>query len=92
VRDSDAVVAMRRELGRQLAARRMAAGLLQRELGVMVGYSRTAIANAETAGTRTGPQLWQAADRALHTGELFTRGHDRIRAQIAAEARVPAGG
>jgi transcriptional regulator with XRE-family HTH domain len=81
------VTALRRELGRQLAGRRKAAGYAQRELGVLVGYSRTAIANAETGGTALGSQLWQAADRVLGTGELFTRGYDRIRAQKAAESR-----
>jgi transcriptional regulator with XRE-family HTH domain len=81
------VTALRRELGRQLAGRRKAAGYAQRELGVLVGYSRTAIANAETGGTALGRQLWQAADRVLGTGELFARGYDRIRAQKAAESR-----
>jgi DNA-binding XRE family transcriptional regulator len=81
---------MRRELGRQLADRRRAAGYLQRELGVLVGYSRTAIANAETGNTRPSRQLWQNADRLLRTGELFARGHDRIRAQIAAESQAAA--
>ena len=87
MRESDAVTALRRELGRQLAGRRKAAGYAQRELGVLVGYSRTAIANAETGGTALGRQLWQAADRVLGTGELFTCGYDRIRAQKAAESR-----
>ena len=90
MRDSDAVTVMRRELGRQLAARRVAAGYAQRELGALVGYSRTAIANAETGGTATGRRLWEAADAVLGTGELFARGHDRIRAQVAAEAQVRA--
>jgi len=88
VRESDAVAAMRRELGRQLAARRKAAGYLQRELGARVGYSRTAIANAETGGTRTGRQLWERVDQVLESGELFARGHDRIQARIAAESRA----
>jgi transcriptional regulator with XRE-family HTH domain len=87
VPDSDAVAAMRRELGHQLAARRRAAGYLQRELGVLTGYSRTAIANAETGSARLGRQLWERADRVLRTGELFVRGYDRIQAQIAAETR-----
>ena len=82
---------MRRELGRQLAGRRRAAGYVQRELGVLVGYSRTAIANAETGGTALGRQLWEGADRVLRTGEQFARGYDRIRAQIAAESRGSAG-
>jgi len=90
VRESDAVAAMGRELGRQLAARRNAAGYVQRELGVVTGYSRTAIANAETGGARVGRQFWEHADLALGTGELFVRGYDRIRAQLAAESRAAA--
>lgn len=91
MRESEAVAALRRDLGRQLAIRRKAAGYVQRELGVLVGYSRTAIANAETGGTKVGRQLWQRADQVLQTGELFSRGYERIQAQIAAEARADAG-
>jgi hypothetical protein len=81
---------MRRELGRQLAAQRKAVGYVQRELGVLIGYSRTAIANAETGGARVGRQFWERADLALGSGELFARGYDRIRAQVAAETRAAA--
>lgn len=88
VRQSDAVAALRRELGRQLALRRKAAGCLQRELGTLVGYSRTAIANAETGAASSGRQLWERSDQVLGTGELFARGYDRIQAQIAAESRT----
>jgi transcriptional regulator with XRE-family HTH domain len=90
-RESEAVVTMRRDLGCQLAARRKAAGYLQRELATLVGYSRTAIANAETGSTQIGRQLWEHADRVLGTGELFGRGHERIQALIAAESRAGAG-
>ena len=90
MRQSDAVAAVRRELGRQLADRRKTAGYLQRELGALVGYSRTAIANAETGATSIGRQLWERADQVLGTGELFARGYDRIQAQIDAESQVSA--
>jgi transcriptional regulator with XRE-family HTH domain len=88
VTESEAVAAMRQELGRQLAARRKAAGYAQRELGVLAGYSRSAVANAEIGGSRVGRQLWEQADRVLETGELFARGCDRIQAQKAAESRA----
>ena len=90
MRESDAVAAMRRGLGRQLATRRKAAGYLQRELGVLLGYSRTAVANAET-GARTGRQMWERADHVLGTGELFARGYDRIQAWVAAESHADPG-
>jgi transcriptional regulator with XRE-family HTH domain len=79
---------MRRELGGQLAARRKAAGYLQRPLGRLAGYSRSVVANAETGSAGVGRQLWEQADRVLGTGELFVRGYDRIAAQLAAEARA----
>ena len=90
VREPDEVAALRRDLGRQLAGRRKAAGLVQRELGVLVGYSRTAVANAETGHAQIGRYLWERADRVLDTGELFARGFDRIRAQASVAARVGA--
>jgi hypothetical protein len=90
VREPDEVTAMRRDLGRQLAGRRKAAGLVQRELGVLVGYSRTAVANAETGHAQIGRSLWERADRVLGTGELFARGFDRIQAQASMAARAGA--
>jgi transcriptional regulator with XRE-family HTH domain len=90
VRESSAVTAMRQELGQQLAARRKEAGYLQRELGVLVDYSRTAIANAESGGAQTGRELWERLDRVLGTGDLFTRGYLRIQNRIAAESRAGA--
>ena len=48
--------------------------------GALIGYSRTAIANAETGGARVGRQFWEGADQVLGTGELFVRGYDRIKA------------
>jgi transcriptional regulator with XRE-family HTH domain len=87
VSESEAVTAMRRELGRQLAARRRAAGYAQREFGVLAGYSRSVVANAEAGGSGVGRQLWERADRVLATGELFSRGYDRIQVQKAAEFR-----
>jgi DNA-binding XRE family transcriptional regulator len=90
VREPDEVIAMRRDLGRQLAERRKAAGLVQRELGAMVGYSRTAVANAETGHAQIGRSLWERADRVLRTGELFARGFDRIHTHATAAARAGA--
>ena len=91
VRESDAVAAMRRGLGRQLAERRTAAGYLQRELGALLRYSRTAVANAETGNARASRQLWERADQVLGTGELFARGYDRIQEQVAVESKAGPG-
>lgn len=90
VREPDEVAALRRELGRQLAERRKAAGYVQREFGALVGYSRTAVANAETGHARIGRPLWERADRVLGTGELFARGFDRIQAQASTATQASA--
>jgi transcriptional regulator with XRE-family HTH domain len=87
-REVDEVAGRRRDLGRQLAERRKAAGYVQREFGALLGYSRTAVANAETGHARIGRQLWERADRVLGTGQLFARGFDRIRAQASAAAQA----
>lgn len=84
----DEVTELRRDLGRQLAGRRKAAGLVQREFGALMEYSRTAVANAETGHARIGRSLWERADRVLGTGELFARGFDRIHAQASVAARA----
>ena len=90
VREADEVAALRRDLGRQLAERRKAAGYVQREFGALVGYSRTAVANAETGHARIGRPLWERADHVLGTGELFARGFDRIQAQASTAAQASA--
>jgi transcriptional regulator with XRE-family HTH domain len=97
MREADEVAAMRRDLGRQLAERRKAAGYVQREFGTLLGYSRTAVANAETGHARIGRPMWERADRVLGTGELFARGFDRIQARASAGSpasatQQPAGG
>ena len=63
---------------------------MQREFGALVGYSRTAVANAETGHARIGRSLWERADRVLGTGELFTHGFDRIQAQASAASQASA--
>lgn len=88
MREADEVAALRRDLGRQLAGRRKAAGYVQREFGALLGYSRTAVANAETGHARMGRPLWERADRVLGTGELFAHGFDRIQARASAASQV----
>jgi transcriptional regulator with XRE-family HTH domain len=46
--DSEAIAALQRELGRQLAARREAADVSQARLASYTGYSRSTVANVET--------------------------------------------
>jgi len=82
---------MRRELGQQLGAHRRDAGYLQRELGNLLGYSRTAVGNAEAGSPGIGRNFWERADHVLGSGELFARGYARIQARVAAESRARMG-
>jgi DNA-binding XRE family transcriptional regulator len=72
------------DLGRQLAARRKAAGLTQQQLAERTPFKRQTIGNAE-AGTRRSARFWQVMDDELNAGGTFTAAFGRITA--AAEAR-----
>ncbi|GAB3160113.1 hypothetical protein GCM10027290_65800 [Micromonospora sonneratiae] len=81
-----------RDLGRQLAAWRRAAGLTQAEFGPQIGYSRSAVANVETGRERAPLGFWQSADRALSTRGALQAAYrqladleNRYRTQVAYE-------
>lgn len=71
--------AERRELGRELARVRRAAGLTQRQLGKAVGYSRSTVSNAELGHPDVARMFWVRCDQALDTGQLFTAAFRKIR-------------
>jgi hypothetical protein len=71
--------AMRREMGRDLAARRRAGRLVQRELAGKTGYHRSVIGHAEQGRGDAGPAFWAKIDEVLGTGALFTDRDQRIR-------------
>lgn len=84
----DGIDVMQRELGRQLAALRRAAGLTQHELAALIRFARSTLSTAEaaTGGQRQGPEFWQACDRALNTRGELAAGAEQIRwARKAAE-------
>ncbi len=92
--DSGVAAGARAALGRQLAARRRAAGLSQEQLAPLSGYSRSTIANAETGRQRVPRGFWRRCDDALGTGTALVRGFDEVEAmarrghvQAAAAAR-----
>jgi hypothetical protein len=66
VRESEAVESTRRALGAQLAEYRRAAGCSQAELGALVGYTRSTVANVETGRQHVPPRFWKSADEAVH--------------------------
>jgi hypothetical protein len=69
--------ALGKELGRALKTARMMAGLAQRELAHMVGYSRSRVAGAE-AGDVVAGQFWERCDAVL--GTTLAQGYAVIRA------------
>lgn len=76
------------DLGRQLAVRRKAAGLTQKELGQRIGYKRQTVGNAEL-GTRRKPVFWQRADRELAAGGTFVKAYGGIEAMARARQLPP---
>jgi transcriptional regulator with XRE-family HTH domain len=87
--DSGNVAAMGRELGRQLAALRRQAGLAQRGLAALAGFSRTTVSMAEI-GRACHREFWEACDKVLDTGGALTAGADQIDAVRDAERRAAA--
>lgn len=82
----------RAALARRIAVLRRAAGLTQRELGVLAGYSRSAVARAEASGACSRPFCVRAG-RALGVGAELAAAHDRAAAlTIAARAEAAAAG
>jgi transcriptional regulator with XRE-family HTH domain len=70
---------LRREMGRELAKRRHAAGLSQTEFAALTGrYSTSSVSHAETGKDDVGRGFWEAADRALGTGEFFAASYEMI--------------
>jgi transcriptional regulator with XRE-family HTH domain len=61
--------ARRQELGRSLRSERIRAGLLQRELARKIGYSRSAVGNAEAGHSSYARRFWELCDEVLGTGE-----------------------
>ena len=81
----------RAALARRIAVLRRAAGLTQRELGVLAGYSRSAVARAEASGACSRPFCVRAG-RALGVGGELAAAHDRAAAlTIAARAEAARG-
>jgi DNA-binding XRE family transcriptional regulator len=69
----------RKELGRSLKAARQTSGLLQRELAHRIGYSRSAVANAETGHCGYAHRFWELCDEVLGTGGTLSRSYNEVR-------------
>ncbi|GAB2965980.1 hypothetical protein GCM10027280_63200 [Micromonospora polyrhachis] len=68
---AEQVAEARRDLGKQLAAWRLAAGLTQVGLGPRIGYSRSAVANVEVGREHAPLGFWQSVDRQLSAGGVL---------------------
>jgi len=88
--DLDASGQRRVALGRQLAAFRGAAGIRQKDLAPLVGYSRSTIANVETGGQNAPRDLWVRCDQVLNTSGVLTASYDRALRLERAERRQDA--
>jgi DNA-binding XRE family transcriptional regulator len=71
--------ARREELGRTLKAARQASGLLQRELAHKIGYSRSAVANAETGWHGYSYRFWVLCDEVLETKGTLSSCYNQAR-------------
>jgi transcriptional regulator with XRE-family HTH domain len=69
---------MRRALGRELAALRRQAGLTQRQFAPLIGYSRSALSDAELGRYHTLRDFWRRAEAALRAGTALTERYDAI--------------
>lgn len=66
------------ELGRALAEWRKTAGLTQRELALLLLYSRSGIANVETGRQTTTRDFWLRADRQLDADGLLIKAAEHV--------------
>ena len=76
----EAIAQAQRELGRQLAAYREAAGYNQAALAPFTGYSRSTVANVETGRQAAPLQFWECCDEKLATGGALVAKYQEIEA------------
>lgn len=67
-------------MGRQLAARRKAAGLSQESLGAQTQYSRSSIGSIEVGRQHVDRSFWEKADALLGADGELARGYDAAEA------------
>jgi hypothetical protein len=70
----------RKTLGRQLAAHREAAGLIQERLAVLINYGRSTVASAETGYSISSRSFWERCDSVLDADGALLRGYDKFKA------------
>lgn len=83
----DRIRSLRRELGRNLASWRHAAGFSQAELGRKLGYSRSTVSTVESGGQQVPREFWESCDDLLATGGTLTGHFDLVALAAATERR-----
>jgi transcriptional regulator with XRE-family HTH domain len=68
---------LRRELGQRLKGLREAAGLSQQQVARRIGYTRSAISNAESGG-HARRRFWELCDGLFSTTPTLASGYDQI--------------
>jgi transcriptional regulator with XRE-family HTH domain len=68
-------------LGRMLAGLRQDAGLSQRQLARLVGFSHTAVAHSEKGRRAVAEAFWTLTDTTLGAGGALAALYDRVRAR-----------
>ena len=74
------LVAMRLALGKYLAARREAAGIIQPQIARRTGYSRSSVAHAEAGRQLLTREFWQTADEVVEAGGKLLAHYEQVRA------------
>jgi transcriptional regulator with XRE-family HTH domain len=87
---SDAAQArvLRRELGQRLKGLREAAGLSQQQVARRVGYTRSAVSNAESGG-HARRRFWELCDELFGAAPTLASGYDQIYPRPAAPPPAP---
>ncbi len=88
--DSELVAGMRWDLGRQLSAVRQRAGLTQHGLGVLTGYTRSAVSFAEIGRAKSAREFWRACDTTLNADGALIAGFDQVQAARESEQQAAA--
>jgi len=74
------LLALRRALGRQLAALRVGAEAGQQQVARRTGYSRSSVAHAEAGRQLLTRDFWQTADELLKADGALLAGYERVQA------------
>jgi transcriptional regulator with XRE-family HTH domain len=82
--NTDSIAAMGRDLGRQLADLRQAAGFTQHQMAKLIDYARGTLSAVESGRFDQARCFWQKCDDVLRADGQLVERHDEIKAHIAA--------